>query len=192
MVFQSAGCSTWKEDLPLTFKLHISIDRGQLRGNLIYSKYTQKLFRVILRADGMGVIAQSNPPVGLVGGKGLGVTQAPDGSLVQVQYSVNQLWVFIPVEAATSEVKVNSVFPRRGSVAGGSTLTIYGKNLVKASVQPTVSVGSFPCSVVSATATKIKCTLPGGTGLVDVSVSVGAESYTFKKGYRFITGVRSS
>ena len=159
-----------------------------MRGNLIYGKYTQKLFRVILRPDGLGVIDQSKPPLGLVGAKGLGVTQAPDGSLVQVQYSVNQLWVHIPAEEATSELQVNAVFPRRGSVAGGSTLSIYGNNLVNGGIQPTVSVGGFACSILSATAKKIKCTLPGGVGTVDITVTVDAQSYTFKKGYRFITG----
>jgi IPT/TIG domain len=170
--------------------LHLSIGRGQLRGDLVYAKYTQKLFRVILRLDGKGVIAESSPPLSLVNAKGgLGVTQAPDGSLLGVQYSLNQLWVHIPVEPATTEVQVYSVFPRRGPVAGGSTLTIYGSNLAKGVDQPIVSVGSFPCPVISATEKQIKCRLPGGSGTVDVAVSVGGESYTFQKGYRFITGL---
>jgi len=69
-----------------------------MRGNLIYSKYTSKLHRVILRPDGKGVIAQSDPPIGLVGDKGLGVAQAPDGSLVEVQYASNQMRVHRPNE----------------------------------------------------------------------------------------------
>jgi hypothetical protein len=170
--------------------LRLSIDRGQLRGDLIYAKYTQKLFRLILRPDGKSVIPESITPLALVNSKGgLGVTQAPDGSLVGVQYSINQLWVHIPVEPATTKVQVKSVFPRRGPVAGGSTLTIYGTNLVKGLGQPTVRVGSFPCPVTSATAKQIKCRLPGGSGTVDVAVSVGGESYTFRRGYRFITGL---
>jgi len=161
---------------------------GQLRHNLIYAKYTSKLYRVILQPDGLGVIPQSDPPLGLVGAKGLGVTQAPDGSLVQVQYSVNQLWAYIPDEVETPELKVNSVFPRRGSLAGGSTLTIYGANLQKSSVGTAVTVGGSACPVVSTTPTKIKCTLPAGSGTSDVVVTAGEASYTFKKGYRFIKG----
>lgn len=165
---------------------------GQLRHNLIYSKFTSKLYRVILQPDGLGVIPQSDPPLGLVGAKGLGVTQAPDGSLVEVQYSVNQLWTHIPAEDPSEVVKVNSVFPRRGPPAGGSKLTIYGYKLMTAEASPVVTVGGFSCDVDigSATASKITCKLPGGSGLVDVTVTVGTESYTFKKGYKFVTGFR--
>jgi len=35
---------------------------------------------------------------------------------------------------------------------------------------------------------KVQCTLPGGSGTVDVVVEVGGQSYTFSSGYRFITG----
>lgn len=161
-----------------------------MRGNLIYSKYTSKLHRVILRADGLGVIPLSNPPIGLVGAKGLGVTQAPDGSLVEVQYSINQLWVHTPNEAPTSAVKVNTVFPRRGAEAGGSTVTVYGNNLQQNGKTTAVMVGASPCPVISVSPNAVKCTLPGGSGPVDVKVTVGTELYTFAKGYRFITGHR--
>lgn len=46
-----------------------------MRGNLIYSKYKDPLHRVILTADGRGVIPQSNPPTELVGDNTLDVTQ---------------------------------------------------------------------------------------------------------------------
>jgi len=161
-----------------------------MRGNLIYSKYTSKLYRVILRPDGKSVIPQPDPPISLMGKKGLGVTQAPDGSLVQVQYSIDELWVFRPNEVPTSDVKVNSVFPRRGGLAGGSTLTLYGTNLKQTGKTTTVSVGGSNCPILSSTATQIKCILPGGSGTVDITATVGSESYVFKSGYRFIAGVR--
>ena len=147
------------------------------------------MYRVILSPDGKSVVPQSNPPLSLIGKKGLGVAQAPDGSLVQVQYSVNEVWVFIPSEAASSNVRVNAVWPRRGPQAGGSTLTVYGRNLKQTGKTTTVKVGNSNCPLTSSTATEIKCTLPGGTpGSTDVVVTVGTESYTFSKGYRFITG----
>lgn len=46
-----------------------------MRGNLIYSKYKDPLHRVILTADGRGVIPQSDPPIKLVGDHTLDVTQ---------------------------------------------------------------------------------------------------------------------
>jgi len=162
-----------------------------MHGNLIYGKYTSHLYRLILRADGKGVIPQSDPPLRLVGEKGLGVTQAPDGSLFQPQFSLSKVVVHIPDERSTNLVKVNSVFPRRGPVAGGSTLTLYGKNLKQNGKTTTVRVGGTNCPIQSSTAVKIKCTLPGGSGTVDITVSVGTESYVFRRGYRFITGVRA-
>ena len=53
----------------------VFLQNGQLRGNLIYSKYKDPLHRVILTDDGRGVIAQSNPPTELVGDQTLAVTQ---------------------------------------------------------------------------------------------------------------------
>ena len=161
-----------------------------MRGNLIYCKYTSRLHRVILRPDGRGVIPQSNPPLGLVGAKGLGVTQAPDGSLVQVQYSGNEVWVYRPDEVPAAGVKVNTVFPRRGAEAGGTTLTIYGNNLQQSGQTTIVTVGGSSCPVITVSPNKVKCTLPGGSGTADVQVTVGTDSYTFGKGYRFITGHR--
>ena len=38
---------------------------GQLRGNLIASKYLDGLYRVILTPDGLGVVSQSVPPIPL-------------------------------------------------------------------------------------------------------------------------------
>ena len=143
---------------------------------------------MILTADGEAVIPQSNPPLALVGNLGLGVTQAPDGTLVEIRHADNSVWIHRPKEASTTKLIVKSAFPRRGGRAGGTTLTIYGVNLNK-NGNPTVVVGGFSCPVTFTSATKVQCTIPGGTGTVDIVVTSGAESYTFKKGYRFILGV---
>jgi len=122
-------------------------------------------------------------------GSGLDVTQAPDGTLIEARYIENQIYAYRPVEEASSAVAVKSVFPRRGGLAGGSTLTIYGQNLEKNGEFPSVSVGGSSCAVQSASDNKLECTLPGGSGTVDVVVNVGDESYTFFSGYRYIAGV---
>ena len=163
---------------------------GQMRGNLLFSKYGQGIKRVILTSDGMGVIPQTDPPIDLVGDQGLGLTMAPDGSLIEVRYPLNEVWLHRPDEPARGDLWVNAVFPRRGGQAGGGTLTVYGANLTKNGPSPTVTVGGFSCPVTLATSNKIQCTLPGGSGTVDVVVSSGADSYTFLDGYRFITGTR--
>ena len=127
-------------------------------------------------------------PIKLVGGKGLDVTQAPNGSLIEARFSDNQLFAYLPKEESSSALAVKSVFPHRGGKAGGSTLTVYGNNLKKNGGNPSVMVGGSQCIVNSSSDNKIQCALPGGSGTVDVVVSVNGESYTFKSGYRFITG----
>lgn len=166
---------------------------GQLRGNLLVCQYKGSLYRIILTPDGLGVVPESNPPIPLVGktgqqvGKsGLAVTQAPNGNLIEVRLDSNALYYNKPNEAPTTVLQVKAVFPRRGGQAGGNTQSIYGVNFGS---QPSVEVGGKRCPVVSASALKITCTLPGGSGTVDVLVSSSAGSYTFKEGYRYVKGV---
>jgi IPT/TIG domain len=160
----------------------------QLRGNLIASKYTDGLFRIILSPDGLAVVPQSIPAIPLVGDWGLDVTQAPNGNLIEVRLPTNNLYYHKPVEAATTELRVVSVFPRRGPNAGGTNLNIYGVNL-NSGTSLTVTVGGSNCPVQTITSGKIICTLPGGAnGNVDVAVSSSAGSYIYQKGYRYISG----
>ena len=160
---------------------------GQLRGNLITSKYTDGLFRVILTPDGLAVAPESVPPIPLVGDDGLSVTQAPNGNLIDVRLGTNSLYYHKPNEAPTTALKVKAVFPQRGGQAGGNKLSVYGINF---GASPIVTVGGKNCSVLPKSATMIECTVPGGSGTVNVIVSSSAGTYTFQKGYRYITGVK--
>jgi len=164
---------------------------GQLRNNLLMSKYTDGIYRAILTTDGEAVIPQSNPALLLMdpadSDDGLDLTQAPDGTLIEVRLPDNSLWYHKPSEAATTQLKVYSVFPRRGGQAGGFTLSIYGTNF---DPNVTVTVGGSDCPVTSTSPAKIQCTIPGGTGTVDIVVTGAAESSTFAKGFRFISGQR--
>jgi glucose/arabinose dehydrogenase len=160
---------------------------GQLRGNLITSKYTDGLYRIILTPDGKGVEPESKVPIELAGDATLDVTQHPDGTLFDARLPSNAIHYYKPVETDTSTVVVKSVYPRRGGVAGGSKLTIYGKNLDK-NGNTKVKVGNNDCVIRSASAKKVECTLPGGSGTVDVSLTTGVETSTFKRGYRYISG----
>jgi IPT/TIG domain len=152
---------------------------------LIASKYGGGLKRVVLTSDGLGVIPESDPALQVVGDGGLSVTQAPDGTLIEVRYKQNTLFYHKPNEVSTTALKVKSVFPRRGGKAGGTKLSVYGINF---SANSTVKVGSSNCPVLSTTATKIECTLPGGSGTVDIIVTGSAGTYTFTKEYRYIKG----
>jgi len=159
----------------------------QLKGNLIAAKYQGELYRVILTPDGQGVIPQSNPMIKLVGDFNvLDVTQAPDGTLISCSLGDNALHYHKPVEDPTSELQVKSVFPRRGGQVGGNKLFVFGVNF---GAGATVSVGGSPCPTTSIEATKIQCTMPGGSGTVDVVVNLGAQTYIYQNGYRYITGL---
>lgn len=161
---------------------------GQLRGNLIAAKYTDGLFRVVLTNDGLNVVPESVQALPLVGDWGLDVAQAPNGNLIEVRLPSNALYYHKPVEEITSQIRIVSVFPSRGSNAGGSTLHIYGVNLDSGS-NLTVSIGRNKCEVQALTATILTCMLPGGAnGIVDVTISSDAGTYTFEKGYRYISG----
>jgi len=108
---------------------------------------------------------------------------------VDTRYLTGAVYAYTPSEAATSALVVKGVFPRRGPVAGGSTLKIYGINFDPATTT-SVTVGGSSCPVVSVVSSnKIVCTLPGGSGTVDVVVSTASESSTFERGYRYITGL---
>jgi IPT/TIG domain/Glucose / Sorbosone dehydrogenase len=160
----------------------------QLRGNLIAAKYQGSLYRIILTPDGKGVIPQSDPVIQLTPDvDALDVTQAPDGTLISTSLERNALYFHKPIEQPTTNLKVNSVFPGRGSQVGGNTLQIFGVNFYNPT---TVVVGGRTCTVTLVTSTKLECTMPGGSGTVDIVVSGGnGLPYTFARGYRYITGL---
>ena len=161
---------------------------GQLRGNLVASKYTDGLFRVVLTDDGLNVVPESLQALPLVGDWGLDVTQAPNGNLIEVRLPSNALYYHKPVEAITPQIRIVAVFPSRGSNAGGSSLYVYGVNL-DSGPNVTVTIGYKICQLQTVSATIVTCILPGGeNGRVDVAISSEAGSYTFEKGYRYISG----
>lgn len=165
---------------------------GQLRGNLITSKYYDGMHRVVLTPNGQSVIPESNPPLSLgVGDNGLDLCQSPSGVLIEARPGENALYFHKPNEPPPTDptaVVVKGVFPRRGSLAGGSKLSVYGINLA-ANGQPTVTVGTAACPVVTWSNTKVVCTLPGGIDTVSVSVQSGAAQSTFENGYRYVSGI---
>lgn len=161
--------------------------KGQMRGDLILSQHNGQLFRVILSPDGESVNPFTDPAIGIGGNGGLAVTQAPDGSLIDARNSDGKSYIFKPVEAASTAVEVKSVFPRRGVLAGGSKLMIYGVNF---SGSPVVTVGGNSCdNVILVSPIKITCVLPpGAAGSKDVIVTIGVTSDTYDSGYKYITG----
>ena len=160
---------------------------GQLRGNLIFVKFKGGLQRTVLSADGLSLNPLAAPGLLLLGREGLDVAQAPNGNLVEVRYLSSSLWVSRPIETATAAIRVGSVFPTRGGLAGGTTLHIYGSNF---GTSATVTVGGSSCPIIGVVKpTYIQCTIPGRPeGLSDVVVTAESGTYVFQKGYRYIKG----
>ena len=147
-------------------------------------KFVSVIWRVILSADGLSV---PNGPIVLHPQGGLDVTQGPDGTLFVAAVGPSKVTYLIPDEAASPVLIVKASWPRRGPTNGGSIVTLYGE-LMDVNGTPTVTVGGSTCSVVTSSASKITCTLPGGSGKADVVVTSGNESSTLPAGYRYITG----
>lgn len=169
---------------------------GQLRHNLIVAKYKKELYRVLLSPDGNSVPPQSNPPIPLTGENSLDVTQAPDGTLVVAQYLVGSVAYYRPVEdiLTGADLKIYGVFPRRGPLPATPRLTIYVSTSVWLDGS-TVMVGNADCPILSTSRTEIVCGPVTATvsGTVDVVVALGnGAKKTFKRGFRFITGLPAS
>jgi IPT/TIG domain/Glucose / Sorbosone dehydrogenase len=164
---------------------------GAMRHNLIVSKYKDGLFRIIVSSDGNSVVPNSKPAIALSGDNGLAVTQAPNGNLMDARYTTNECYVYIPGEPSSTTLKVFSIFPRRGGLAGGTTIRIYGANFNGTSTQVTVGGASCANVVVSNSNTVLKCKLPpsASVGRKDVVVDNGSGiRTTLTFGYQYITG----
>ena len=163
---------------------------GQLRGNLIHAKYKGGLLRTVLSSDGSTANPLTIPGLYLLGRDGLDVAQAPNGNLVEARYLSSSIWISRPIETNTAVIRVGSIYPIRGGVAGGNALHVYGSNF---GTTATVTVGGSDCPIIGVvTNTYMQCTLPGRPqGLYDVVVMSNFGTYTFQKGYRYISGIKN-
>lgn len=163
---------------------------GKLRGQLILGQYKGGIYRAELSSDGRSVMSKNATLLDENGG--LVLTQGPDGTLFVVMNDDGKVTFLSPKDNATDDLKIKSVFPRRGPEAGRSLLRIFGDNLSKFG-NPTVTVGGNRCPLTgSVSDAKLSCRLPSGTGTVDIEVSSGGQSSTFVGGYRYISGTEES
>lgn len=166
---------------------------GQLRRQLIISRWKGEIYNAKLSNDGLSTeTGPSDYPPKLIEEGALDIVQGPDGALFTAKHSGSAIKFYAPVEEQSSGLKVKSVFPRRGSSNGGSSLTIYGDHLYTFGF-PSVNVGGNTCTVHSPTSnTKITCTLPGGSGTADVIVTSGLQTDMLREGYRFIINAEAT
>ena len=169
---------------------------GQMRGNLLIAKFKGAMFRAILTNDGRALVPESNPPILMFSSTdaGLDLIQGPDSKVYYVRYKSGKVRFIAPDESPSESIFIESIFPRRGSQAGGSILSVYGQKLLGdgASSTVAVSVGGKPCvPVLTVTATMVQCMIPGGTpGIAaDILVTNSNGAAIFRAGYRYITGL---
>ena len=169
---------------------------GQLRGNLmtVYYEAQNGTTRLILSENGTTVspFAPNLIPMGF-GSNAIDMTQAPNGNLIEVRYTKNELHYIRPVEPVTSLLVVNTVFPTRGLNGGNMSISIYGENLNRNGPIVEVKVGSSNCGQVNVVSSKqVDCITPGGFGTNDIVVTNGIATSTLPKAYRYISGVMPS
>jgi Malectin domain/Glucose / Sorbosone dehydrogenase/IPT/TIG domain len=174
---------------------------GQLRSSLFTVLYKGGLYRTILSADGRSVLPESIPPVLITGEGALDITQGPDGTIVDTRYLAQSVFYYKPFEFFVSNVPtILSVFPRRGSVNGGTILTLYGYNLWTGSSNTKILMGNNECILgttsFAPTSNKLQCIIPPHDNLNDhTTVDIVAIVTTFpnnnatlQRGYRYIVG----
>lgn len=173
---------------------------GQLRYSLVSARYQGGLYRTVLSEDGRSVIPESIPPVLLTGDDTLDVTMGPDGSMFDTRYASDAVYHYKPFDFFTpTNPTIYTVFPRRGSVEGGQTLTVYGVNLWSSSTTTKIMMGENECVIRTVpsppTPKKIQCVIPPypfpERKTVDVTAIISSNprnKIVFEKGYRYITG----
>ena len=166
---------------------------GEMRHNLIASKYKDGLYRIVLSADGKSVVPTSIPAIELTGDGGLAVAMAPNGNLVDARLSANAVYVYRPLEPVSTVLTIYTVFPRRGGLAGGSILSIYGRNFV--GPQIVVFIGTSLCKnpIVSESSTIIRCQIPPSTitGLKDLVVeNQNGVREIYIRAYNYVRGTQ--
>ena len=96
---------------------------------------------------------------------------------------------FLIIEASANEVDpvVTSVSPSSGSTGGDTLLTISGKHFADDKSLVTVSVGSYPCELVSATLELITCktSAQASAGNDKLTVTVNSKTFTDNGGTLF-------
>ncbi|XP_075406661.1 fibrocystin-L [Tenrec ecaudatus] len=66
-------------------------------------------------------------------------------------------------------LEVTNMFPRRGSLYGGTEITVTGFGFSTTSAENTVHLGAFPCNVISSSYNVIKCVLRSTTNVFRVT-----------------------
>jgi len=158
---------------------------GGMRGELIAQKWNGKTFRVGLAADGASATSNvtlfSNFSV-------LNLVEAPGGVILGIDYTSNKVMKAIPNDVAASGLTVYDIFPWRALASGGQEFIISGANF-GALGNTSVTIGGISATLTDVTSKRITGTVPSGTAgsdLLDIVVTVNADSKTLTDAFRYL------
>ncbi len=158
---------------------------GGLRGELIAQKWNGKTFRVGLSADGESVTSNTTLFTNF---SVLNLVGAPGGAIFGIDYTSNKVMKAIPNDVAASGLTVYDIFPWRAPASGGNPFIISGSNFGTLG-NTSVTIGGVTATLTGVSSKRITGTLPAGTPgpeLLDIVVTVGANSQTLTDAFRYL------
>lgn len=138
---------------------------GRLRGKLILSAlYGRRIYKM-----GVNKGLKTSGPDQIFGGSG-GITfvEAPNGDLIFVRLSERKFHVLRPRVTLRSTLFLANAVPFRHGAAGGTTLTIGGRNFGK---RPKVKIGGKDCKILRKSRSEVMCRVPPGSGIADLTLT---------------------
>lgn len=171
--FYQAPIATFESSTDGVIEYTASTFGGQLKGNLLCSKYSTqesagKLFRVQL--DGSGELAGG--PDEFWASSGLSIQMSPWGHILMPRVYKAEIILLSPNYQKGILPMLIAVMPFRGSSSGGNTVLVTGENF---GADPVALFDGKECTDVSEIASdgrSFKCKVPAGTPGAGVGVSL--------------------
>lgn len=163
--------------------------QGQLRGSLIFQEFQSKLRRLKLKSDGRGALGQAAiDPLTAA----LSCVTVPGGTIVALDYEHGEVEILEPDDLTPLELVVHDIFPWRAPATGGAPFVIAGRGFGTLATT-SVTIGGLPATLSEVSWGRIHGTLPAQatptTELLDLVVSVGAETSTLTDAFRYLLPV---
>ena len=162
-----------------------AVFNSAMRHDLLAQKLNGVTLRLTLSPNGRSVVNQVNLPVSL---QSLDITTGPGGVILGAAHGLNKVVIAEPIETVAG-LRVFDIYPWRAPAAGGNAFTIGGKAFGDLT-DTSVTIGGLPTVLTSVSGTRIRGVIPvkvNPTGdLLDVIVTVGAQSRVLSKAFRYL------
>ncbi len=156
-----------------------------MRGDVLTQKLNSITLRMILTSDGRDVTSKVSLPVSL---QSLDITTGPGGVIFGAAHAANKVVIAEPVETVGG-LRLYDIFPWRAPESGGYPFTLGGKEFGTLATT-SVTIGGQPAVLTSVSPTRIRGVIPAHPDstrdLLDVVVTVGAQSRVLPKAFRYL------